>query len=75
MANPETLKNLCFDEKGEVKPKSECRAVLINHLILEEMMDIDEAEDLAEKTLQSVNLWVEENKDEPAPTDKPASDQ
>lgn len=75
MANPETLKKLCYDEKGEVKPKSECRAVLINHLILEEMMDIDEAEDLAEKTLQSVNLWVEESKDEPAPTDKPASDQ
>lgn len=67
MANPETLKNLCYDEKGEIKPKSECRAILINHLILDEMMDIDEAEDLAEKTLQAVNLWAEENKDDQAP--------
>ncbi len=59
MSNPETLKQLCFDEKGSVRPKSECRAVLINHLILDEMMDIDEAEDLAEKTLKEVNLWTE----------------
>ncbi|MHB8830519.1 MAG: hypothetical protein ACYC44_00110 [Patescibacteria group bacterium] len=57
MANPETLKQLCYDEKGAVKPKPECRAALINHLILDESMDIDDAEDLAEKTLQEVNLW------------------
>lgn len=68
MANPEILKNLCFDEKGEVKPKSECRAVLINHLILEEMMDIDDAEDLADKTLRELNLWKE-----PEAIEKPAS--
>ncbi|MDD5726359.1 MAG: hypothetical protein PHC53_03015 [Patescibacteria group bacterium] len=70
MANPETLKQLCYDEKGAVKPKPECRAALINHLILDESMDIDDAEDLAEKTLQEVNLWEqpEEKKDVSLPT-------
>jgi len=68
MANPETLKQLCYDEKGAVKPKPECRAALINHLILDESMDIDDAEDLAEKTLQEVNLWEEEKKDISLPT-------
>ena len=68
MANPETLKQLCYDEKGGVKPKPECRAALINHLILDESMDIDDAEDLAEKTLQEVNLWEQA---EVAPTPSP----
>lgn len=68
MANPETLKQLCYDEKGAVKPKPECRAALINHLILDESMDIDDAEDLAEKTLQEVNLWEQP---EAAPTPSP----
>ena len=68
MANPETLKQLCYDEKGSVRPKPECRAALINHLILDESMDIDDAEDLAEKTLQEVNLWEEEKKDVSLPT-------
>jgi hypothetical protein len=57
MSTPETLTKLCYDEKGAVKPKPECRAAMINHLILDEMMDIDEAEDLAEKTLNQANLW------------------
>jgi len=68
MANIDELTKLCYDEKGGVRPKPECRAVLINHLILEESLDIDEAEDLAEKTLQQVNLWVvEEVPDAPPP--------
>jgi hypothetical protein len=75
MSNPEDLKKLCYDEKGGVRPKSECRAVLINHLILDEMMDIDEAEDLAEKTLQEVNLWTEGDKEEPTPPDPASANQ
>ena len=59
MADTQTLRALCLDEQGAPKPKNECRAVLINHLILEEMMDIDEAEDLAEKTLREADLWPE----------------
>ncbi|MDD2786192.1 MAG: hypothetical protein PHS79_04885 [Patescibacteria group bacterium] len=61
MSTPETLTKLCYDEKGTVKPKPECRAAMINHLILDEMMDIDEAEDLAEKTLTEANLWDTDN--------------
>lgn len=60
MANPEVLKALCYDDRGGVKPKTECRSTLINHLILEEMMDVDEAEDLVEKTLNELGLWEEE---------------
>jgi hypothetical protein len=67
MANIDELTKLCYDEKGGIRPKPECRAVLINHLILEESLDIDEAEDLAEKTLQQVDLWPVEELP-PAPT-------
>lgn len=72
MENSETLKHLCFDEKGALKPKNECRAVIINHLILDEMMDIDESEDLADKTLRELNLWPEEKKEDPAPPETAA---
>ena len=68
MATQETLKNLCYDDRGSIKTKAECRASLINHLILEEMVDIDEAEDLADKTLRDLNLWPEAEKPvEPVP--------
>ena len=63
MADPTTLRNLCLDERGGVKPKPECRAAIINHLILEEMVDIDEAEDLADKTLRETGFWPEEKID------------
>ncbi|MEO5927720.1 MAG: hypothetical protein ABIO72_03285 [Patescibacteria group bacterium] len=59
MADEQTLRALCHDEKGGVRPKNECRAVMINHLILEDGMDIDAAEDLADKTLRQANLWGE----------------
>ncbi len=59
---------MCYDELGTLKTKPECRAAMINHMILEEMLDIDEAEDTAEKTLQQLNLWTEEGAPEP---DKP----
>ena len=59
MATPETLRAMCLDERGDAKPKNECRAVIINHLILEEGLDIDEAEELAEQTLNQSGLWPE----------------
>ena len=59
MADKELLRRMCYSESGSVKPKAECRAEMINHLILEEMMDIDEAEDLVDKSLREFNLWGE----------------
>jgi len=56
-ANPEVLKALCYADDGSVKPRMECRTELINHLILEEMMDVDEAEDLTDTTLTELGLW------------------
>ena len=59
MPNLEELKKLCYD--GNVlKNKAQCNASIINYLILEEMMDIDEAEDLAQKTLNELDLWPNE---------------
>lgn len=59
MALEDTLKKLCFDEGGILKKKSECRAALINHLILEDTFDIDEAEDTADKFMRGSGLWPE----------------
>lgn len=56
-ANPEVLKALCYAEDGTVKPRPECRTEIINHLILEEMVDVDEAEDLADATMSQLGLW------------------
>jgi len=57
MATPEELLALCHDEKGELMTKDQCRAAMINHLILEEMIDFDDAEDLAEKTIRESGMW------------------
>lgn len=57
MDNPQALRHLCFNEIGVAKPKDECRASIINHLILEIGMGVDEAEDLADKTLRESGLW------------------
>ena len=59
MNDPKALTALCYDEAGAPKDKPDCRAAIINHLILEEGVDIDEAEDLAEKTLNESGLWGE----------------
>lgn len=59
MVTKEQLRAMCYDEKGAVKPKPECRADMINKLILDEMMDIDEAENLIDKSLREFNLWNE----------------
>jgi hypothetical protein len=56
-ANPEVLKALCYAEDGTVKPRTECRSEIINHLILEDMVDVDEAEDLADATMADLGLW------------------
>ena len=56
MADAQTLKNLCLDEKGQPKTKEECRAAIINHLILEELTDIDEAENIADKTIRELGF-------------------
>lgn len=53
------LRALCFNPDGSVRPKAEVRAETINKLILDEMMDIDEAEDLIDKSLREFNLWGE----------------
>lgn len=55
----EQLRAMCFDETGAVRLKADIRAEMINKLILEEMMDIDEAEDLIDKSLREFNLWGE----------------
>ncbi|MFA5186148.1 MAG: hypothetical protein WC551_06685 [Patescibacteria group bacterium] len=57
MNTPDSLRALCLDDKGQPRPKNDCRATIINHLILEESLDIDEAEDLAEQTLNQSGFW------------------
>lgn len=55
----EQLKAMCYTPSGEVRPKADVRAEMINTLILDEMMDIDEAESLIDKSLRDFNLWGE----------------
>lgn len=52
------LHKLCLNDRGEIKPMNECRAGLINHFILDDGMGVDEAEDLADKTLRESGFWV-----------------
>jgi len=72
MSDQEKLKQLCFDPTKGLKPKDECRASIINYLILEEMVDIDEAEDVADKTLRDLNLWPTQQITEQPPEQKEA---
>jgi hypothetical protein len=57
MDTKETLIRLCHDEKSALRPKNECRALMINHLILEDGLGVDAAEDLADKTLNQSGFW------------------
>jgi len=57
MATPDELLALGREENGDLKTVLEARAAMINHLILEEMMDIDEAEDLVDETIHGSGLW------------------
>ena len=67
------MKGLCYDDRGGLKTKGECRAAIINHLILEESVDIDEAEDVADKTMRDLNLWPDPVVETPTEPDKPTS--
>jgi hypothetical protein len=67
MATTDLLKTLCYNDRNELKNRLECRAAMINHLILEEMVDVDEAEDVTDKTLRELNLWPTEDKGKPTP--------
>ncbi len=57
MESNNPLHALCFDETGKLKQQNECRATMINHLILDDGMDIDAAENLADKTIRESGFW------------------
>ncbi len=59
MVTKEDLRAMCFTPAETVRPKADVRAEMINRLILDEMMDIDEAESLIDKSLREFNLWGE----------------
>lgn len=59
MVTKEDLRAMCSTPNGTVRPKAEVRAEMINRLILDEMMDIDEAESWIDKSLREFNLWGE----------------
>jgi hypothetical protein len=69
----EHMRTFCFNENGSLKPKAECRAGLINMLILEDGMDIDAAEDLVDKCLREWYLWGEPTLEELLKDDEPNS--
>lgn len=60
MADMNAIRSLCYDHAGQAKTKDDCRAVVINHLILEEMLDVDEAEERTDRILNELGLWPEE---------------
>ncbi len=59
MPNKDELQKLCYEPNGGLKPKEHCRAAMINTLILDELMDIDEAENFVDKYLRELHLWGE----------------
>lgn len=64
MADINAIRLLCHDHAGQLKTKDDCRAVVINHFILEEMLDVDEAEEHTDRILNELGLWSEENRQE-----------
>lgn len=68
MATPEELRAICLDDQGQPKDKNDCRAALINHLILDESLDVDEAEEKTEATLDQLGLWPDEEVEENEPS-------
>lgn len=72
MTLKERMRAFCFNEQGILKPKAECRAGLINMLILEEGEDIDTAEDLVDKSFREWNLWNEPTLEELLKDDEPS---
>ena len=63
----ESLRAVCLDDSGNPKAKTDCRATLINHLILDESLDVDEAEEKTEEILTQLGLWPEEEVEESEP--------
>lgn len=65
----ESIRALCLDDAGNPKEKTDCRALLINHFILDELSDVDEAEEKTEAMLNELGLWKEEelSNEQPAP--------
>ena len=57
MEPKELLGKTCYDEKGLLRPKTECRALLINHFILEDGLGVDDAEDHSDKLLNTSGFW------------------
>jgi len=74
MITKEQMRAFCFNENGSLKPKPECRAELINMLILEDGVGIDEGEDLVDKSLREWNLWGEPTLEELLRDDEPEAD-
>ena len=71
MVTKEDLRKMCYRDDGSVKLKTECRADMINRLILTEMMDIDEAENMIDSALREFNLWNEPTLEELFRDDEP----
>lgn len=63
----EALRAVCLDDTGNPKEKNDCRATLINHLILDESLDVDEAEEKTEEILTKLGLWPDEEVEENEP--------
>ncbi len=61
LIDPEVLRRLCYNEEGGLKTKADCRAAMINQLILDPAtdIDIDDAENQVDKLLREWNLWNE----------------
>lgn len=61
MIDKDKLRQLCFNEDNNLKAKAECRASMINALILDPAtnIDIDEAENTVDKLLREWNFWNE----------------
>ncbi|MBP7005513.1 hypothetical protein KBB27_00095 [Patescibacteria group bacterium] len=73
MPNKDELQKLCYEPDGRLKPKEPCRAAMINTLILDEMMDIDEAENFVDKFLRELHLWGEPRIEDLLRDDDPVS--
>jgi hypothetical protein len=64
MAITGDFRALCLNDEGKPRNKPDCRAEIINHLILEELLDVDEAEERTEDILNELDLWSYEEPSE-----------
>lgn len=55
-----SLRALCLNEDGSVRPRAECRATLINHFILaSDDLDVDGVETQVDAAMRELALWEE----------------